>query len=155
MRVNSNHTSKNLSSIFNPEAVDQPRSFHNSERLYANINKPQQTKWTQISSFNLPFLIFSLCTQKSAVSLSTPRTEEESMAATLSLLKLPILPPKPKQCLSKLQHSSIPKKPSIAKDSASTQKLITTTVHHLKSTSLPLTAATLPFLLDTKASTIQ
>ncbi|XP_020414058.1 uncharacterized protein LOC18784560 isoform X1 [Prunus persica] len=72
------------------------------------------------------------------------------MSATLSLLKLPILPPKPKQCLSKLQHSSIPKKPSIAKDSASPQKLITTTIHHLKSTSLPLTAATLPFLLDTK-----
>ncbi|PQQ21710.1 uncharacterized protein Pyn_38261 [Prunus yedoensis var. nudiflora] len=45
----------------------------------------------------------------------------------------------------KIQHSSIPKKPSIAKDSASPQKLITTTIHHLKSTSLPLTAATLPF----------
>ncbi|XP_009334387.2 uncharacterized protein LOC103927213 [Pyrus x bretschneideri] len=70
------------------------------------------------------------------------------MAAALSLLRLPILPQKSTQCLSKIQQSSsIPTKPSNAKDST---KLLTTTTDRLKSTSLPLTALTLPFLLDTK-----
>ncbi|PRQ58559.1 hypothetical protein RchiOBHm_Chr1g0360621 [Rosa chinensis] len=77
-----------------------------------------------------------------------------SMAATLSFLKLPVLlPHKTNYCISKLQVQPSSSKPNIPKQDSTTspQKLvITTTLHSLKSASLPLTALALPFFLDPK-----
>lgn len=68
------------------------------------------------------------------------------MAATLSLLKLPILPSKQHQTKPKL---SIPSKHSVT---LLPQKLLLNeTIDQLRSASLPLTALTLPFFLDAKA----
>ncbi|KAL6126352.1 hypothetical protein ACLB2K_074403 [Fragaria x ananassa] len=75
------------------------------------------------------------------------------MAATLSFLKLPVLlPHKPNYCISKLQVHPSSSKPNNPKQDPTSppQKLITTTLHSLKSASLPLTALTLPFFLDPK-----
>ncbi|KAK9279416.1 hypothetical protein L1049_013095 [Liquidambar formosana] len=73
------------------------------------------------------------------------------MAATLSLLKLPILPPqKPNHTHSKLHNFPNPIKPHLSKDSKDPQKLLNGTIHHLKSASLPLSTLTLPFFLDSK-----
>ncbi|OMO64240.1 hypothetical protein CCACVL1_21911 [Corchorus capsularis] len=69
------------------------------------------------------------------------------MAATLSLLKLPILPQKPHHTQSKLP---IPTKQIFSNDSINPPKLFSETIHHLKSASLPLTTLALPFFLDTK-----
>nr|XP_016497482.1 PREDICTED: uncharacterized protein LOC107816296 [Nicotiana tabacum] len=67
------------------------------------------------------------------------------MAATLSLLKLPILPSKQHQTKPKL---SIPSKHSVT---LLPQKLLPNeTIDQLRSASLPLTALTLPFFLDAK-----
>ncbi|KAM5555738.1 hypothetical protein ABKV19_023584 [Rosa sericea] len=76
-----------------------------------------------------------------------------SMAAPLSFLKLPVLlPHKTNYCISKLQVQPSSSKPNIPKQDStpSPQKLVTTTLHSLKSASLPLTALTLPFFLDPK-----
>ncbi|KAI3449298.1 hypothetical protein Pfo_005963 [Paulownia fortunei] len=73
------------------------------------------------------------------------------MAATLSLLKLPNLPPKQPQIHSKLLSISLKSSKSQnlpCKDSHNPQKLLLETVLHLKSASLPLTALTFPFFLD-------
>ncbi|OMP08640.1 hypothetical protein COLO4_06257 [Corchorus olitorius] len=74
------------------------------------------------------------------------------MAATLSLLKLPILPQKPHHTQSKLPLVSNPisTKQNLSNDSINPPKLFSQTVHHLKSASLPLTTLALPFFLDTK-----
>lgn len=66
------------------------------------------------------------------------------MATTLSLLKLPILPPKPNQTNSKLHNSSCSIRSHYSKESNNTQ------TQQLKSISLPLTALALPLILDTK-----
>ncbi|XP_058189910.1 uncharacterized protein LOC131307428 [Rhododendron vialii] len=68
------------------------------------------------------------------------------MAATPTLLKLPILSPKP-------SHSKLPIPSNLSKQQLSTashnpQKLLTETIQQLKSASLPLTAVALPFFLD-------
>ncbi|XP_062091330.1 uncharacterized protein LOC133797450 [Humulus lupulus] len=77
------------------------------------------------------------------------------MAATLTLLNLPVLPQKPNPSLSNsnnptkllIPHSHT--KPLLPKlSSTNSQKLITETFHHLQSASLPLTALTLPFFFD-------
>ena len=74
------------------------------------------------------------------------------MAATLSLMKLSILPQKPPQ--SKLPIPQIkPTKLNISRDSTTNpQSLSHDIIHVLKSASLPLTALTIPFFLDQKAS---
>ncbi|XVE73660.1 hypothetical protein DITRI_Ditri11bG0136600 [Diplodiscus trichospermus] len=72
------------------------------------------------------------------------------MAATFSLLKLPILPQKPYHPRSKLQVLSNPTKQIISNESINPPILCTETIHHLKSASLPLTTLALPFFLDTK-----
>ncbi|XP_075668078.1 uncharacterized protein LOC142637974 [Castanea sativa] len=70
------------------------------------------------------------------------------MAATLSLLKLSILPQKPHHSKLPIPHSK-PTKLSISKDSTTNpQSLSHDTIHVLKSASLPLTALTIPFFLD-------
>ncbi|KAK2989920.1 hypothetical protein RJ640_008887, partial [Escallonia rubra] len=79
------------------------------------------------------------------------------MAATLSLVKPPIfLPSKPNHINSKLQFPSNPitvVKSHLSKDSHNPQKIFNdTTVYDLGSATLPLTALTLPFFLDPKAS---
>lgn len=75
------------------------------------------------------------------------------MAATLSLSKLPSLPPKPK--LAKLHSKSLPLSLKTLKcqnpppkDLHNAQKLVNETIFHLKSASLPLTALALPFFLN-------
>jgi hypothetical protein len=76
------------------------------------------------------------------------------MAATLSLLKLSILPQNPHQ--PKLPIPCKPTKLNVSKDSTTKQQILShDTIHALKSASLPLTALTLPFFLDPKASTHQ
>lgn len=75
------------------------------------------------------------------------------MAATLSLLKLPILPSKPKPKISVLsKHSPVTLPPQQSKqDSYNPQKpLLHDTINHVTSASLPLTALTFPFFLDAK-----
>ncbi|CAI9768843.1 unnamed protein product [Fraxinus pennsylvanica] len=67
------------------------------------------------------------------------------MAATLSLLKLPIIPPKTQQFSTKLCIAN-----NKVKLEKTPQKLINETLHHLKSASLPLAAITVPFFLDTE-----
>lgn len=71
------------------------------------------------------------------------------MAATLSLLKLSILPQNPRQ--PKLPIPCNPTKLNVSKDSTTKQQILShDTIHALKSASLPLTALTLPFFLDPK-----
>lgn len=74
------------------------------------------------------------------------------MAATLSLLKLPILPSKPKFKISipSCKHSPVTLLPQQChQDSYNPQKLLLhDTIEQLKSASLPLTALTFPFFLD-------
>lgn len=110
------------------------------------------------SSTNLnPFLHHSISffftLLSAAVSLTT------HMAATLTLLKLSILPNKPilpRQTTSKLVPS-IFSKLNIPKDSPNPQKLpfLNQNIDSLKpATFLSLTAITFPFLLETKASNV-
>ncbi|KAK7826977.1 hypothetical protein CFP56_031550, partial [Quercus suber] len=74
------------------------------------------------------------------------------MAATLSLLKLSILPQQPHQSKLPIPHSK-PTKLNISKDSTTNpQSLLHDIILDLKSASLPLTALTIPFFLDPKAS---
>ncbi|MBA0844765.1 hypothetical protein Goarm_022501 [Gossypium armourianum] len=70
------------------------------------------------------------------------------MAATLSLLKSPLLPQKPHLLQSKLPLLSNPTKQFICNESFNPPKLFAETVHHLKS--LPLTTLAFPFLFDAK-----
>lgn len=82
---------------------------------------------------------------------------QESMAATLTFLSLPI---KPLQTRSKLSNLNQLTKPQLIKASTDDninkkknptellRNLIHQTPHHLKSSPLPLTVFTLPFLLD-------
>ncbi|KAH7860967.1 hypothetical protein Vadar_020042 [Vaccinium darrowii] len=70
------------------------------------------------------------------------------MAPTLTILKLPILSPKPHQTQSKLPILSNPCRQNLSIPSHNPQKLLIETVQHLKSASLPLTAVALPFFLD-------
>ncbi|KAE8699625.1 vegetative cell wall protein gp1-like [Hibiscus syriacus] len=77
-------------------------------------------------------------------------TELESLAATLSLLKSPILPPNTHHLQSKLPLLSIPTKQIIRNESVNPPKLFTETFRHLKSASLPLTTVALPFFFDTQ-----
>ncbi|XP_057439699.1 uncharacterized protein LOC130731424 [Lotus japonicus] len=74
------------------------------------------------------------------------------MAATLSLLKLPILPNKPRQSTSKLVPIPyISAKLDTPKDFPNPQKLLDQNANALlKHASLSLTAATFPFLLEPK-----
>ncbi|XP_022759598.1 uncharacterized protein LOC111305978 [Durio zibethinus] len=72
------------------------------------------------------------------------------MAATLSLLKFPIVPQKTHHPQSKLPVLSKPSKHIISNESINPPKLITETINHLKSASLPLTTLALPFFLGTK-----
>ncbi|MBA0589747.1 uncharacterized protein LOC105802826 [Gossypium raimondii] len=72
------------------------------------------------------------------------------MAATLSLLKSPLLPQKPHLLQSKLPLLSNPTKQFICNESFNPPKLFAETVHHLKSASLPLTTLAFPFLFDAK-----
>nr|XP_023924441.1 uncharacterized protein LOC112035835 [Quercus suber]POE95726.1 hypothetical protein CFP56_37648 [Quercus suber] len=72
------------------------------------------------------------------------------MAATLSLLKLSILPQQPHQSKLPIPHSK-PTKLNISKDSTTNpQSLLHDIILDLKSASLPLTALTIPFFLDPK-----
>ncbi|KAK2650012.1 hypothetical protein Ddye_017501 [Dipteronia dyeriana] len=72
------------------------------------------------------------------------------MAATLSLLKLPIICQKPQQSRSKLPIlSTNPNKLNFHQDTNKTT-LFNQTTDSLKSAALPLTTLTLPFILDTK-----
>lgn len=74
------------------------------------------------------------------------------MAATLSLLRLPILAQNQQhsysQSRSKLSTST--QLNYIRKDSRNPQTLFNETLDHFKSAVLPLTTISLPFLLDTK-----
>ncbi|PIN13335.1 hypothetical protein CDL12_14040 [Handroanthus impetiginosus] len=75
------------------------------------------------------------------------------MAATLSLLKLPNLPPKQPQSHPKLLPISLKTSKSQkhpCRDSFDPQRLLSEAVLHLKSAPLPLTALTLPFFLDSE-----
>ncbi|PON97564.1 hypothetical protein TorRG33x02_067660 [Trema orientale] len=74
------------------------------------------------------------------------------MAATLSFLKLPILPQKPNPSPSKSKILSPQTKPLFVPKTSpiNPQKLVTEAFRHLESASLPLTALTLPFFLDPK-----
>ncbi|KAE9592847.1 hypothetical protein Lalb_Chr19g0133561 [Lupinus albus] len=76
----------------------------------------------------------------------------QSMAATLSFLKLPILPNNPCHSNSTfVPHPFISAKLNISKyDSLNPQKLLDQNINALKPTCLSLTAITLPFLLETK-----
>ncbi|XP_019432369.1 PREDICTED: uncharacterized protein LOC109339394 [Lupinus angustifolius] len=76
----------------------------------------------------------------------------QSMAATLSFLKLPILPNTPRPSTSTLvPHTFISAKLNISKhDSLNPQKFLDQNINALKPTCISLTAITLPFLLDTK-----
>ncbi|CAL0333689.1 unnamed protein product [Lupinus luteus] len=76
----------------------------------------------------------------------------QSMAATLSFLKLPILPNNPRHSTSTLlPHTSISAKLNISKyDSLNPQKFLDQSINALKPTCISLTAIALPFLLDTK-----
>lgn len=69
------------------------------------------------------------------------------MAATLSLLKLPILPSKPKSKISipSNKHSVI-----LVPQQDSYNLVLHDTIEQLKSASIPLTALTFPFFLDAK-----
>ncbi|KAH7578090.1 hypothetical protein ACOSQ2_000790 [Xanthoceras sorbifolium] len=69
------------------------------------------------------------------------------MAATLSLLKLPIICQK-SPLRSKLPILSNPNNLCIHKDS--NKRLVNQTIDNLKSAALPLSTVTLPFFLDTK-----
>ncbi|KAF5733282.1 hypothetical protein HS088_TW17G00824 [Tripterygium wilfordii] len=71
------------------------------------------------------------------------------MATTLGLLKLHALPYNPPRSQSNLptQPNAPPKLTLCTKDS---QKLLNQTIHHVKSTCLPLTTLALPFFLDTR-----
>lgn len=76
-----------------------------------------------------------------------------AMAATLGLLKPPLLSGKSLQCYSKLKIPSNPTKLNASKDSTTNpQILFPHTIDALKSASLPLTALAIPFFLDPKAS---
>ncbi|XWS35928.1 hypothetical protein CRYUN_Cryun20dG0038600 [Craigia yunnanensis] len=72
------------------------------------------------------------------------------MAASLGLLKLPIVPQKPHHPQSKLPVLSNPTKLILSNESINPPKPFTETIHHLKTASLPLTTLALPFFLDTK-----
>ncbi|KAJ7963459.1 Plant/F21F14-40 protein [Quillaja saponaria] len=73
------------------------------------------------------------------------------MAATLSLLKLPVLlPQKAHHFHSKPQITFTSAKLNTQNDSTNPQKILDQTLHVLKTTSLPLAAITFPFLLDPK-----
>ncbi|XVF80285.1 hypothetical protein PTKIN_Ptkin15bG0058400 [Pterospermum kingtungense] len=72
------------------------------------------------------------------------------MAATLSLLKLPLVSQKPHHPQSKLSLPSKPTKHIFFNDSINPPNLFTETIHHLKSASLPLTTLAFPFFLDAK-----
>lgn len=81
-------------------------------------------------------------------------TRMQSMAATLSLLKLPILPSRARQAASKpVPLPSISAKLNTQKDFPNPQKFLDQNVNALKHTSLTLTAITFPLLLEPKAST--
>lgn len=120
--------------------------------------KAKRAKWTQ--SHLLIFTSYLLHNFSNPLNLSAQTQalkQTKSMAATLSVLKLPVLlPHKPNYCISKLQVHPSSSKPNIPKQDPTPppQKLITTTLHSLKSASLPLTALTLPFFLDPKASAL-
>lgn len=82
--------------------------------------------------------------------------EEESMAATLSFLQLPLLPPRNQLHISsKLSiypiSAHFSDDSSFSSASSNPQKLLKETILHLKSASLPLAAITLPIFLDPKA----
>lgn len=92
------------------------------------------------------------------LSVAVPeKITQESMAATLTFLSLPI---KPLQTRSKLSNLNQLTKPQLIKASTDDninkkknptellRNLIHQTPHHLKSSPLPLTVFTLPFLLD-------
>ncbi|XP_028063931.1 uncharacterized protein LOC114267135 [Camellia sinensis] len=80
--------------------------------------------------------------------ISSLSSEKQSMAATPTLLKLPILPPPKTHSIPPIlsnpskQHLSIP--------SHNPQKLFTDTIQHFESASLPLTALAIPFFIDPK-----
>ncbi|KAK8588096.1 hypothetical protein V6N12_022553 [Hibiscus sabdariffa] len=73
-----------------------------------------------------------------------------ALAASLTLLKSPFLPLKPRHLRSKLPLLSSPTKQIIRNESVNPPKLFTHTFHHLKSISLPLTTLALPLVLDTQ-----
>lgn len=83
-----------------------------------------------------------------SVSLLTHK--RKSMATTLSLLRLSIVSQKSHQTHSKLVNRPNPVRSVISQHSLDPQRLLSETTHHLKSAALPLTALTLPFLLDSK-----
>ncbi|CAK9137211.1 unnamed protein product [Ilex paraguariensis] len=72
------------------------------------------------------------------------------MAATLSLLKLPLLPSTQQHIHSKLPNPSRPFRSNLFKDSYNPEKLISESIVQLRSASVPLTALALPFFLDPK-----
>ncbi|RVW95419.1 hypothetical protein CK203_028723 [Vitis vinifera] len=72
------------------------------------------------------------------------------MATTLSLLRLSIVSQKSHQTHSKLVNRPNPVRSVISQHSLDPQRLLSETTHRLKSAALPLTALTLPFLLDSK-----
>ncbi|KAK8711379.1 hypothetical protein V6N13_146663 [Hibiscus sabdariffa] len=97
---------------------------------------------TTLLSYPYPSLLFLV--------EDTAQSESESMAATLCLLKSPILPLKPHHPRSKLPVLSSPSKQIIRNESVNPPRLLTHTFHHLKSVSLPLTTLALPFFFDTQ-----
>lgn len=96
----------------------------------------------------LPYLF--LCKERLLSFSAQYSSRPKAMAATLSLLGLPILPQKPLHSHSKLPISYNPTKSCISKDSASNPQPI---FHALESASLPLTALTIPYILDPKVIT--
>lgn len=80
----------------------------------------------------------------------------QSMAATLSLLKLPLLPKNSHQSAApKLTNPSISAKLTTPKDFfPNPQNLIDQNIDRLKSASLSLSAVTVPFLIHPQAKTV-
>ncbi|XAR62935.1 hypothetical protein NMG60_11022683 [Bertholletia excelsa] len=72
------------------------------------------------------------------------------MAATLSLLKLPIVPQKSNRIQSKLPVFSNPSRQQLSTDLDNPQKLFAEALQHLKSISLPLSAVAFPFFFEPK-----
>jgi hypothetical protein len=100
------------------------------------------------------YLVFSTVGPLDPSAQCAHNSEESiGMAATLGLLKPPILSGKPLQCYSKLKIPSNPTKLNVSVDSTTDpQILLPHSIHALKSASLPLTALAIPFFLDPNAS---
>ena len=120
-----------------------------SKRSVAGGTFSSQSKGKEGIEIPLPYplenVIFS-------VSLLTHK--RKSMATTLSLLRLSIVSQKSHQTHSKLVNRPNPVRSVISQHSLDPQRLLSETTHHLKSAALPLTALTLPFLLDSKVSPV-